>query len=383
MRRFVAIRLGQIVLTYFIFLVLIYFLLEGLPGNFLSAFFGESRLTSAQLNALGAQLGLGAPLPVRFARWMGGFLRGDLGISLSQYPRPVIEILAERTPRTLMLFLAATALSFGLGFAAGKRLAWRRNGRLETLTTLAGITLYTVFTPWLALCLLWVFAYALPIFPVGKFISYELWGADAPAANTVFLQMLVGAAAVCSIVWGILRLTDALAPARRRPVRAACVAAALLALGAYWVLTRQAVYALDILRHLALPALTLTLVSFGGTMLLTRNSMLETLGEDYVLTARAEGLPDGDVRDRHAARAALLPVVTTLVFSLAFSVAGGVITESVFSWEGMGYTLMEAVTLSDIPLAVGALAVIGLVVLLAHLVVDILYALLDPRIRYR
>jgi peptide/nickel transport system permease protein len=383
MRRFVVFRLWQIVLTYFIFLVLVYFLLEALPGNFLSAFFGESRLTAAQLNALGAQLGLQDPLPVRFARWIGGFLRGDLGISLSQYPRPVIEILAERAPRTLMLFLAATALSFGLGFFAGKRIAWKRNGRLETLTTLGGITLYTVFTPWLALCLLWVFAYALRIFPVGKFISYELWSGNAPDANAVFLQMLIGGAAVCSALWGILRLTDRLAPARRRTVRALSIAAALLALCAYWILTRRAVYALDILYHLTLPVLTLTLVSFGGTMLLTRNSMLETLGEDYVLTARAVGLPDSVVRDRHAARAALLPVVTTLVFSLAFSVAGGVITESVFSWEGMGYTLMEAVTLSDIPLAVGALAFTGMLVLLAHLAVDVLYALLDPRIRYR
>ena len=128
--------------------------------------------------------------------------------------------------------------------------------------------------------------------------------------------------------------------------------------------------------------LTLTLISFGGTMLLTRSSMLETMREDYILAARAKGLPDSQIRDRHIARAALLPVVTTLVFSMAFSVAGGVITESVFSWEGMGYTLMEAVTLSDIPLAVGAMAFTGLLVLAAHLAADLLYALLDPRIRY-
>jgi peptide/nickel transport system permease protein len=383
MRRYVVLRLGQIAFTYFLFLVLIFFLLEALPGNFLSAFFGESRLTAAQLDALGAQLGLQDPLPVRFARWMGGFLRGDLGISLSQYPRPVIQILAERAPRTLMLFLTATVLSFTLGFLAGKMLAWRRSGRLETLTTLGGITLYTVFTPWFALCLLWIFAYALRIFPVGKFISYELWGENAPGANAVFLQMIFSGAAVSFLAWAILHGTGSMAPAGRRNVRAVSLAATLMAVCAYWILTRQAAYALDILYHMALPVLTLTLVSFGGTMLLTRNSMLETLGEDYILTARAKGLPENEIRDRHAARGALLPVVTTLVFSLAFSVAGGVITESVFSWEGMGYTLMEAVTLSDIPLAVGAMAFIGMLVLLAHLAADILYACLDPRIRYR
>jgi peptide/nickel transport system permease protein len=382
MRRYVASRLLQIVFTYFLFLVLIFFLLEALPGNFLSAFFGESRLTAGQLDALGAQLGLQGPPADRFGRWMGGFLRGDMGISVSQYPRPVIEILAERAPRTLALFLAATALSFGLGFSAGKTLAWRRGGRSEVFATIGGITLYTVFTPWLALWLLWLFAYKLKIFPVGKFITYQLWSADAPPSNTVFLQMLLGAAVIAIAAWAILRRTDSLPPRPRRAARTISFTAVLLALGGYWIATRQAVYALDILYHMVLPVATLTLVSFGGTMLLTRNSMLETLGEDYILTARAIGLPDGVIRDRHASRAALLPVVTTLVLSLAFSVAGGVITESVFSWEGMGYTLMEAVTLSDVPLAVGALAFTGILVLLAHLAADILYACLDPRVRY-
>ncbi|MGB7539608.1 MAG: ABC transporter permease [Anaerolineales bacterium] len=382
MRRYVILRIGQIALTYFIFLVLIFFLLEALPGNFLGALFGESRLTAAQLNALGAQLGLHGTPPERFAEWMGGFLRGDLGISLSQYPRPVIQILAERAPRTLALFLAATLLSFSLGFFTGKILAMRRGTALETITTVGGITLYTVFTPWFALWLLWIFAYALRLFPVGKFISYEMWGADAPDANAVFWQMLLGGLSMALFAWVILRRTDPLPPSRKPPVRIAALAAGLGVFCGYWIATRQAVYALDILYHMALPVLTLTLISFGGTMLLTRSSMLETMHEDYILTARAKGLTEAQVRDRHIARAALLPVVTTLVFSLAFAVGGGVITESIFSWEGMGYTLMEAVTLSDVPLAVGALACTGLLVLAAHLAADVLYAFLDPRIRY-
>jgi len=383
MRRYVARRLLQIVFTYFLFLVLVFFLLEALPGNFLGALFGESRLTAAQLDALGSQLGLqGSPVE-RFAQWMGGFLRGDLGISLSQYPRPVIQILAERAPRTLMLFLSATALSFSLGFLAGKMLAWRRGSTLETLATVGGITLYTVFTPWFALWLLWIFAYALRLFPVGKFITYELWGGNAPDSNAVFLQMLLSGAAAALLAWVILRRSDSLPPAGKRTARILSFAALLPALCGYWILTRQAAYALDILYHMTLPVLTLTLISFGGTMLLTRNSMLDSLGEDYILTARAKGLSESEIRDRHAARGALLPVVTTLVFSLAFAVAGGVITESIFSWEGMGYTLMEAVTLSDIPLAVGAMAFTGILVLAAHLAADILYAFLDPRIRYQ
>jgi peptide/nickel transport system permease protein len=382
MRRYVVLRLGQIVLTYFLFLVLIFFLLEALPGNFLGALFGESRLTAAQLDALGAQLGQQGTPVERFLQWIGGFLRGDLGISLSQYPRPVIQILAERAPRTLALFLAATLLSFSLGFFAGKILAMRRGTALETAATVGGITLYTVFTPWFALWLLWIFAYALRLFPVGKFITYEMWGVGAPDANAVFRQMLLGGLVFAILAFGIFRRTDPLPPARKQIVRMASFAAGLLVFCGYWILTRQAVYVLDILYHMALPVLTLTLISFGGTMLLTRSSMLETMREDYVLTARAKGLSEAQVRDRHIARGALLPVVTTLVFSLAFAVGGGMITESIFSWEGMGYTLMEAVTLSDVPLAVGAMAFTGLLVLAAHLAADLLYAFLDPRIRY-
>ena len=127
----------------------------------------------------------------------------------------------------------------------------------------------------------------------------------------------------------------------------------------------------------------MTLVSFAGTMLLTRNSMLETLREDYIVAARAKGLPESVVRDHHAARNALLPVVTSLVYSLAFAIDGGVIIETIFSWPGMGLTLLQAVRSEDLPLALGAFVFIGIFALVAHLIADMLYAYLDPRIRYQ
>ena len=117
-------------------------------------------------------------------------------------------------------------------------------------------------------------------------------------------------------------------------------------------------------------------------MLLTRNSMVETMREDYVLAARAKGLTEKNVRDRHVARNALLPVVTSFALSLAFAVDGGVIIESIFSWPGMGQTLVAAASTEDLPLAVGAFVFVGVFVLVAHLVADVLYAYLDPRIRY-
>jgi peptide/nickel transport system permease protein len=135
--------------------------------------------------------------------------------------------------------------------------------------------------------------------------------------------------------------------------------------------------------HMILPLVVYTLVTFAGTMLLVRNTMLETLQEDYVVAARAKGIPERVVRDKHAARNAFLPAFTSLVIALPFTLSGGIITETVFSWKGMGLTLLQAVANEDIPLAMGALSFIGILALLAHLVADVMYAFLDPRIRYQ
>jgi peptide/nickel transport system permease protein len=382
MWRYLGIRILQSVFTFFLFLTLVFFLLEAQPGDFSSILFGDLRLTAAQLQAVREQLGIDRTPVQQYLHWMGNFLRGDLGVSLSEYPRPVISILAERAPRTAVLFLTATVLSFYLGFGAGKILAWRRGSPMEYLATIGGVTLYTVFTPWFALWMLWIFALSLRVFPAGRFITYEVWGAGAPSVNAVFLQILIMGLAFPLLLLGVFHLTRNLSSRNRRSLRISGTVLLAVLTAAFWAVSGQAVYLLDILHHLALPVLTLTLISFGGTMLLTRNSMLSVVREDYVTAARARGLSEKAVRDRHAARNALLPVVTTFVFALAFAVDGGAVTESIFSWEGMGYTLVNAVTQSDIPLAVGALVVTGALVLLAHLAADILYACLDPRIRY-
>ena len=150
-----------------------------------------------------------------------------------------------------------------------------------------------------------------------------------------------------------------------------------------WAFSGIGGLALDIIRHMVLPAATLTLISYAGTMLLTRNSMLETIREDYVMAARAKCLPEKQVRDHHAARNALLPVVTSLVYSLIFAIDGSVIIEGIFSWPGTGMTLLQAVRSEDLPLVMGSMLFIGLLSLLAHAIVDVLYVFLDPRIRYQ
>ena len=139
---------------------------------------------------------------------------------------------------------------------------------------------------------------------------------------------------------------------------------------------------LDVGYHLFLPLTVFTIWIFAGNMLLMKNSMMETLKEDYITTARAKGLSEKKVRDHHAARNALLPVVTALSLAMAFSFNGGVLTETTFSWPGLGRTLVQASLNYDYPVAQGAFIMLAGVVLVAVLLADVLYAYLDPRITY-
>jgi peptide/nickel transport system permease protein len=384
MRRYLIKRIAQNVFTFFLFLTLIYLLLDAQPGDYADIYINDPRLTAEQRAILRQRMGLDKPVLERYARWMINFFRGDFGTSFSNYPRSVLDVITERAPRTLLLFLTAPVVSFYLGFLAGKILSWRRGGVVEYVTTLGGVGLYTVFTPWFALMMIYLFAYGLDLFPIGKFINVDLWSGAPFPTNYIIVRLLLTGVGGAALLLTWLAVTQRVDPDKRKLVRWLGVVGLLVIIAVYWIFFSGGgvPYALDILWHLGLPVLTLTLISFAGTMLLTRNSMLETLREDYILTARAKGLSEKIVRDKHAARNAMLPVVTSLVFSLAFALDGGVITETVFSWPGMGRTIVTAVGTSDIPTAVGGLVFTGALALTAHLVADVLYVYLDPRVRY-
>jgi len=384
MLRYIGSRLIQVLITFVLFQTVVFFLLHAQPGDITDQFLGNPNIPPEARVQLRAQLGLDKPLPEQWLTYLKNFWTGDLGVSWTRYPRPVIEIIQETMPRTLVLFLSSTVVSFGVGFFLGRLLAWKRGALIEYPVTLASIFLYTVFTPWFALVMIWLFAYKAGWFPIGKFITVRLWrGANVPfEANEVFNHMLLVTSIFVLLLGAVLLFTRNMAPILRRRARILGFVLLTAAFIAYWVISPMGIWAQDIAWHMILPILTLTLVNFAGTMLLTRNSMLETLREDYILTARAKGLPENVIRDKHAARNALLPVVTSLIYSFAASIGGGIITETYFSWPGMGLILLEASTRSDIPLAIGALTFIGVMALLAHFAADIVYAFLDPRIRY-
>ncbi len=382
MYAFLAKRLLQMIITLFLFQAATYFLIDAQPGDIADLLVNNPEVPPSERIRLRRDLGLDKPPIERFLQYVGNFYQGNLGVSFLQYPRPVIDIIKERLPRTVVLFLTASVISFWAGFVTGKVLAWRRGGFIEYSSTIGGVTLYTVFTPWFGLMMIWLFAVQLDLLPAGKFLDPVKWlGADA-SANDIFIRLITSAlmALVVALIGFIL--SNRIEPKFRLPVRIVSLVLPALGVLQYWASSGQGLYAADIASHTVLPVLTVTLIAYGGTMLLTRTSMLETLREDYILSARAKGLPEKVVRDKHAARTALLPVWTGLVFSIGNSVSGGIITESIFSWPGLGLTLLTSATQADIPVALGALTVVGILTLISHLVADVGYAFLDPRIRY-
>lgn len=384
MRRYLLSRLGQVLLTLFVYITIVYFLMQAMPGDITQMYLANPKIPQAAREELKKQLGLDQGIFMQYVTYVKNFFRGELGVSFTYYPRPVWSILMERLPRTFVLFLTAHALSFYVGYVWGRIIAWRRGKAVDYAATVVGITFWTAFYPLLALVLIWVFAYNLRLLPLNQFIEPRLWQGASFSTNMVFGRMVYGGGVVAI---GLFLVFYVFLRGLKRPRRSLVysgLSASTLVLAAIGVAWRAGllVYIWDIVSHMILPVCTLTLITFAGTMLLMRDSMLETVQEDYVMAARAKGLPDFIVRDRYAARTALLPTVTSLVLSLASSMSGGLVTETMFSWPGLGLTLFESALSNDYPLATGALAFTGLFLLVAHFVADILYAVLDPRITY-
>ncbi len=383
MFKFLAGRLVQMAILFVAFLSIVWLLLQAMPGDISDTLIGNPDIPLEARLAMRERLGLDQPLLQQYISYITNFFRGEMGVSFSRYPQEVSTILWNALPRTLVLFLTATLFAYWLGFKSGKLIAWNRGRRTEQGLITTGIFLQTVFYPWFAIVMLWTFGFFFGWFPIGRFIDARLWQGAPYDANNLFLQMILSVVVVMAFyILGRLlvrRFSDNLVTQARINQVLGILAVGSLIL--FWWLNPAQVYVRDIAHHTILPVITLGLVAFGATMLLTRAAMLETLGEDYILTARAKGLPDNVIRDRHAARNALLPVTTSLVLALAFVIGGGIVTETIFSWPGMGLIFLQAINVSDIPLAVGALSITGVLALFGHLLADVLYAVLDPRIR--
>jgi len=382
--KFIRNRTTQIVLLLVIYVTVVFFIFLAMPGDYTTKFLDPKLMRNPEMyERIKKMFGVDDPWYVKYYKHMKNFFNLEMGISFSEYPKKVEEIIAERLPRTLFLFLASSVLSFLLGFDLGKRIAWKRGGLADKAATFVGIVFWTIFTPFYMIIIIWLFAVTLKWFPLSGFVTPSKWFNAPFSAQSVFLRLL-WTELFLLIMWivGIViagRLKTI--KAKRTAVWTSITTGIVLSI-IYWMTNKMGFYALDIIYHLALPTIALVTLHFAGDMLVMRDTMLEVIKEDYITTARAKGLPDRVIRDKHAARTALLPLMTSFVIGLASTVSGGVITETMFSWKGMGLTLLEATTSQDTPLAIGCLVFTGVLVLFAHLVADILYAFLDPRIRY-
>ena len=394
MIKYISKRVVQIVILLFIYVTIVYWLLEAMPGSFIDQYIMNPKITPEAREALKKLFGYDKPAWERYLIYMKNFIKGDLGTSFAYYPKKVVDIIKERLPRTVFLFVTATLISYTVGFNLGKRIAWRRGKVIDKVATFVGIIFWTIFTPILAIFNIWLFAVILKILPLNQFINPALWR-DAPfSSQEIFYKLLwSGFFIILGFAVAIVLSSSRKTIVAKKLSFWGILLGVIVAVLVWWSTaeyvdpTTGNVYKLgkfggDIVAHMVLPILTLTMLSFAGSMLVMRDTMLEIIREDYITTAKAKGLPDHVVRDKHAARNALLPLVTNFVISLGFTVSGGIITETMFSWPGMGLAYLEALNSQDIPLLVGLLVFTGIFVLFAHLIADILYAFLDPRIRY-
>jgi len=321
--KYIRQRLIQVLIIFFVIMTVLFLLFRLAPGDPVSRMI-DPDMTPEDSARLISQLGLDQPLWMQYLYYLKNFFSGNFGYSF-HYGQPVVQIIKNRLPNTILLFTTAVILSALVGIFLGKIASWHKGKKTDTLLSFGALFTHTVFIPWLALILIWVFGYKLGWFPINGMISEEIW-----------LDPNAG-------LW---------------------------------------IKSLDVLYHMILPLSTLFLIYFGSYLMIMRSSMLETLKEDYILTARAKGLEEKVIRNHHAAPNAALPVVTSVGLSLAFSINGGALTETVFSWPGIGRELVFSVSNNDYPLAQASFLLIATVVLLSNLIVDILYAYLDPRIRY-
>jgi peptide/nickel transport system permease protein len=343
LRNYVITRALLTVPMVFILLTLIFIVLRILPGDPVGSQLGPKG--SAELKAdLRAQLGLDQPIGVQYINYLGKILQLDLGHSMVEARRPVIDELSERLPATLELIIPSFIVMLLISVMPGALAAHRHRKPIDYILRLWGIITYSMPIFWLGLMLQLVFAVQLDWLPLDHRLDPLL---EAQLADQL---------AKLPFHTNIMLIDTALA--------------------GNWAAFGNA------LTHLVLPVITLSVVLSGVFLRLTRTNMIDTLQQDFVTAARARGVPERTVVYRHALRNAFIPVLTLLGLQLAVLLAGAVLTETTFSWPGMGLYLFRRITARDYTAVQGVVTVFALFVATTSLLVDVLYAFVDPRIRY-
>src|SRR5216117_3471541 len=313
--------------------VLVFSFIHLIPGDPAVTMLGE-RATPEKVAEVRVRLGLDRPLWQQYGIYVGKVVRGDLGVSIVRGD-PVLTDLLRRFPATVELATAAIVLAIALGIPIGVASAVWRNSIVDSLARLWALTGVSMPIFWLGLMLAWFFGVKLRVLPTG--FRLDTGTTFAPWTNFVILD------ATLQGNWPVLA---------------------------------------DALRHLVLPALALATIPLAIIARMTRASILEVLSREYIRTAEAKGLPQGAVVLRHALRNALLPVLTVIGLQVGHLLAGAILTETIFSWPGIGLWVYESIESRDYAIVQGASLFIAVIFVTVNLITDLLYAAVDPRIKY-
>lgn len=334
MLRFVLIRLGLVIPTLVGITLLAFFLIRLVPGDPIETMAGERGIDPARHELLRHEYGFDRPLLVQYGVYVGRLLHGDLGRSISTSEGVVTEF-ATLFPATIELALAAILFALAIGLPAGIVAAVRRNTILDQGVMGVSLAGYSMPIFWWGLLLILLFSVKLGITPVSGRIAVQYY---------------------VEPVTGFLLIDTLLSDER----------------GAFG----------SALQHLVLPMIVLGTIPLAVIARMTRSALLEVLGEDYIRTARAKGLAPLRVVGLHALRNALIPVITVIGLQVGVLFTGAILTETIFSWPGVGKWLIEAIGRRDYPVLQGGILLIGIVVMAVNLAVDLTYGVVNPRIRH-
>ncbi len=316
-RRYLLSKTLQALVTLWFVLTFNFFLFRILPGDPVATLARSERLTADDVARLQHELGLDRPMLQQYAIYMREILSGHLGESLRS-AEDVKSMIGIRVWPTVLLVGLGTLLATYFGVLIGIRGGWSRGSRFDTSSQYSSLVLYSMPEGWLGMLLLLVFSGWLHWFPAGGYSSGGMSGVS---------------------------------------------------------------HLVDVVDHLFLPLLTLTLGYIGGYAIIMRSSMIDTAHEDFVQTARAKGVPERLVRKRHVVPNAFLPTFTLIFLSFGFVLGGAIVIETVFSWPGLGYLTYNAIRTLDYPVIQAVFLIASAAVIVANLIADLTYGYLDPRIK--
>lgn len=322
LKEYVGRRTLQGITTVLLAIILNFILFRIMPGDPTRSVVGDPRVETETRLALIEKFGLERPILEQFILYIYNLFRGELGVSFTQIGRPVIEIiLSRKMVNTLVLMSSSMSIAFLLGITIGVIAAWKRGTKADVSFIIFSLATYSMPVFWFGMLLLLAFSVYFNVFPIAGTITPGV-------AHPNFLA-----------------------------------------------------YASDYLHHLMAPMITLAVSFFGGYFLFMRDTILDVFTEDYMLTARAKGLSNRKVLFKHAMRNALLPMVSLMGVHVTFLISGATMTETVFSWDGLGRLIYDSVRFADYPVLQGIFLIMSILVVVASILADITNAFLDPRIR--